>query len=162
MRQLDVIIKRPQLSRSTQESVRCICPWHFSEHKICTEIAGACEHDQGKQMSTRLAVCVLWSISVCLAFRCQCKRFIHAHTSRWHKACSHCSPQRGFGWILGSLEQILKLVAYKGGTCFLIAITKYFRDGLLDGTRGGNWGRAVGGYMLDGCTTRGGIEVGGL
>ena len=63
--------------------------------------------------------------------------------------------------IRESLEQI-ELVAYKGGTCFLIAITKYFRDGFPDGTRGENWGRAVGGYMLDGCTTRGGIEVGGL
>ena len=69
MSQLGVIIKRSQLCRQIQKGIGHLSPAHHSEHKICTEIAGVCEHDQGKQMSTRLAVCVIWTISVCYAFR---------------------------------------------------------------------------------------------
>jgi hypothetical protein len=50
----------------------------------------------------------------------------------------------------------------KVGRAFCQPDNLLFLDRLLDGTRGENWGRAVGGYMLDGCTTRGDIEVGGL
>ena len=45
---------------------------------------------------------------------------------------------------------------------FCLASRKYFRAGMLDGTRGGKWGQGIGGCMLDVPTTRGAIEVGGL
>jgi hypothetical protein len=109
---------------------------------------------------------VLWSILMCYAARRPATSTLTTTTSRWHKACIHCSPRRRFGLIYWDRLERLKLVAYKGGTCFLrgkrVVNKKYFRGGLLDGTRGENWGRAVEVHMLDGCTTRGGIEVGGL
>jgi hypothetical protein len=49
-----------------------------------------------------LAVCVIWTISVCLAFRLSVKvqtfhvSFIHAHTSRCHKACSRAHIRKNY------------------------------------------------------------------
>lgn len=73
--------------------------------------------------------------------------------SRCHKACEHVVAK-------GRNKEILEQIETGGVQRW--DVLSFFRDGLLDGTRGENWGRAVEGHMLDGCATRGDIEVGGL
>ena len=89
---------------------------------------------------------------------------MHAHTAAAisHKACEYVVAKGRNKEILEQIGRVAPELIVLQQQQICQPDKKYFRDGLLDGTRGENWGRAVGGYMLDGRTTRGGIEIGGL
>lgn len=82
--------------------------------------------------------------------------------SRFHEACEHAVAKGRNREILEQIGRVAPELIVFTTAAICLPENLPFLCGLPDGTRGGDWARAVGGYMLDGRTAKGGIEVGGL